>query len=206
MESKKIQELIEKRISENPKSKSYTATSFNDLGNMYAVHKALSRLAGSSKLVRAARGIYKQTEYSNFLREELAANPEEIAKAYAEAYGWTIAPYGGTALNLLGLSTQVPNVFQYVSSGPYRTIKLYDGREIKFRHKTIREISGLSSDTAMLLEAFSNLGKEGVTQNVKKAITRKFSKTELGRIKNEASKCRRWIYNEICELAVAHDV
>lgn len=38
-------------------------------------------------------------------------------KAIARKYNWTIAPSGNTALNLLGLSTQVPSKWKYVSYG-----------------------------------------------------------------------------------------
>jgi hypothetical protein len=48
------------------------------------------------------RGIYDKPRYSNLLQENAVPNPEEVAKAIARNYNWTIAPTGDAALNLLG--------------------------------------------------------------------------------------------------------
>lgn len=48
------------------------------------------------------------------LKEYVAADPEVVAKALARNYHWSIAPCGNTALNLLGLSTQVTAVWSYI--------------------------------------------------------------------------------------------
>ena len=47
-----------------------------------------------------------------------------LPQALARSYHWTIAPCGNTALNLLGLSTQVTVVWSYISDGPYKTYEL----------------------------------------------------------------------------------
>ena len=44
-----------------------------------------------------------------------------LPRALAHSYHWTIAPCGNTALNLLGLSTQVTAVWSYISNEPYKT-------------------------------------------------------------------------------------
>lgn len=110
------------------------------------------------------------------------------------------APHKETALNMLGLSTQVPNVFQYVSDGPYRTVFLNDGRKIEFRHRAIREISKLSYKEAALLEALKTLGKERISPDVRSRILRRFSKKELEALRKRVQKSRKWIYEEICGL------
>ncbi len=66
------------------------------------------------------RGVYDKPAYSNLLQEVAAPDPEQIAEALARSYNWTIAPSGNTALNLLGLSTQVPANWVFISSGPYK--------------------------------------------------------------------------------------
>ena len=44
-----------------------------------------------------------------------------LPHALAHSYHWTIAPCGNTALNLLGLSTQVTAIWSYISDEHYKT-------------------------------------------------------------------------------------
>ena len=111
---------IEARVTAAPSGTAFVASDFLDIADSDAVRKALSRLTESGKLRRIVRGVYDCPRYSSLLQEYEAPNIEETAKAIARNFGWQIAPCGDTALNLLGLSTQVPAVWQYVSDGPYR--------------------------------------------------------------------------------------
>ncbi|NCB42812.1 MAG: hypothetical protein EOM59_09350 [Clostridia bacterium] len=206
MKNDKIPQMMEEIISSNPKSKVYSATDFNTLENNIAVRQALVRLEKKQELTRVARGFYKPKEYSRFLKEEVAVNPDEFARAYANAYGWTIAPCGDTALNLLNISTQVPNTYKYISDGPYKTIALNDGRIIEFKHKAVREISGRTYNAALLMEALNTLGKDKISASVRKQIKNKFKAEELELIKQEAVQSRDWLYDEICKLTEDENV
>ena len=60
----------------------------------------------------------------NFLFFEIAnyvKATRRLPHALAHSYHCTIAPCGNTALNLLGLSTQVTAVWSYISDEPYKT-------------------------------------------------------------------------------------
>jgi len=187
-------------IKKNPKSRIYSISDFSKFGTYSSIRKALSRLEMEGRLIRVSRGFYKSSEYNKLINEEVASDPDHFARTYAEAHGWKIAPYREAALNMLGLSTQVPNVFQYVSDGPYRTVTLNDGRKIEFRHRTCREISKLSYKEAALLEALKTLGRERISPDVRSRILRKFGKKELEALRKRARKSRKWIYEEICRL------
>jgi len=152
------------------------------------------------RLIRVSRGFYKSSEFNKLIDEEVASDPDQFARTYAEAYGWKIAPYREAALNMLGLSTQVPNIFQYISDGPNRTVTLNDGRKIEFRHRTFREISKLSYKESALLEALKTLGRERISPDVRSRILRRFSKKELEALRKRARKSRKWVYEEICKL------
>jgi len=184
MKKNNIQERIKNYIEKLPRNKVYSATSFRDFDNYNAVRKALSRLTKEGKLLRVARGFYKLSEYSEFLGEEIAVDPAEVAKAYACANQWTIAPFGDTALNLLGLTTQVPAVYEYVSDGRYMVVVLTDGNFI----------------TATVIEAINAIGKDKIDDSVRERIRRKLTKEELKIVKKEASTSRNWIYEEIIKL------
>ncbi|MGI6085648.1 MAG: DUF6088 family protein [Acetivibrionales bacterium] len=82
-----------------------------------------------------------------------------MAKAIARNYGWTIVPCGDTALNMLGLSTQVPAVWLYISDGPYKTYKA-DGMPLKFKHTDNKnEIINISYKTALCCSGVESVGQ-----------------------------------------------
>ena len=193
-------EKITNYIKRNPKSRIYSISDFSRFGTYDSVRKALSRLEIEGRLIRVSRGFYKSQEFNILVNEEVASDPDQFARAYAESYGWKIAPYREAALNMLGLSTQVPNIFQYISDGPNRTVTLNDGRKIEFRHRTFREISKLSYKESALLEALKTLGRERISPDVRSRILRRFSKKELEALRKRVQKSRKWIYEEICRL------
>ena len=86
------------------------------------------------------------------LKEYVPANPERVAYAIARGFHWTIAPCGDVALNKLGLSTQVPVVWSYISDGPYRKFS-WDNITLSFKHRANREISFMSETTSLVVEA-----------------------------------------------------
>ena len=82
-----------------------------------------------------------KAEIQQTLWENVAADPD--AKALARCYHWTIAPCGDTALNMLGLSTQVTAVWSYISDGPYKNYG-WDKTKIEFKHRINKEVTSLS--------------------------------------------------------------
>lgn len=92
-------------------------------------------------------------------------------------FHWTIAPCGDIALNKLGLSTQVPVVWSYISDGPYRKFS-WDNITVSFKHRANREISFMSESTILVIEALKTLGKERVDDNVISKIRNRLSKEE----------------------------
>ena len=65
----------------------------------------------------------------------MPASPDELARAIARDQNWTIGPKGDAALNILGLSTQVPAIYSYITDGPYRKIE-YEGITIQFSKRS----------------------------------------------------------------------
>lgn len=54
------------------------------------------------------RGVFYCPRYSKLIDEFEAPSPDKVAKILARKFSWSIATCGDTALNQLGLSTQVP--------------------------------------------------------------------------------------------------
>jgi len=58
---------------------------------------------------------------NDFLDLGSAGAVDRVAHALARKFGWTIQVSGNTALNILGLSTQVPIRYLYLSDGKSRS-------------------------------------------------------------------------------------
>ena len=145
------------------------------------------------------RGIYDCPIYNDFLGEYVEPHPDKIAHAIARNFGWTIVPCGDTALNMLGLSTQVPSVWLYVSDGNYREYKC-GNITIEFKHTANREISKISSKTALIIQAIKALGKEKITDEVINKIKAATTVDERKRMFTEAKYATSWIYDIIKEI------
>ena len=106
---------------------------FSDLAEARKITMCLSRLHEDGTLKKVKRGVYMKPRYSQLLNRSVPPREDAVAKAIARNYGWTIVPCGDTALNMLGLSTQIPAVWLYVSDGPYKTYET-DGVKFQFKH------------------------------------------------------------------------
>ncbi len=146
------------------------------------------------------RGVYDYPEYSNFLDEYIAPSPNDVAQAIARNYGWTIVPFGDTALNLLGLSTQVPAIWVYVSDGAYKKYE-FNSVKLSFKKTTNKELTGLSSKTALIIQALKALGKENVDKKVVKIISKKLTMKEKQNLLIESKYSTSWIYEALKEIA-----
>ena len=145
------------------------------------------------------RGVYYKPEYSKLLGEYIAPSPDAVAHAIARNFGWSITPCGDTALNLLGLSTQVPAVWSYVSDGPYKEYS-YDKTKIKYKHTTNRVISGLSPKTALVIQALKTLGKDNIREEAIEKIKAGTTPGERKIMLTEAQYATAWIYEVIKKI------
>ena len=157
------------------------------------------RLETKDIIKRVLRGVYYKPAYNNFLNEYLAPSPNLVAEALARNFGWTITPCGDTALNILGLSTQVPAVWSYVSDGTYKECS-YNNTTIKFKRTTNKEISKLSHKTALVVQALKALGKENITDAIISKLSNDLTPEEKTNALNEAKAATSWIYEYIKQI------
>jgi len=151
------------------------------------------------------RGIYVKPRYSKLLNKNVSPSTNDIAKAIARNYGWTIVPYGDTALNMLGLSTQVPAVWLYVSDGPYKTY-VTDGITLKFKHTDNKnEIINISYKTALVVQALKALGKGNVTDKELRIISKLLTENEKAQMLVEAMRVTAWVYELMRKICIDDD-
>ncbi len=156
----------------------------------------LTRLEAEKIILKIMRGVYYKPEYNDFLGEYVAPEPDAVAHALARNFGWTIVPCGDTALNLLGLSTQIPAAWVYVSDGTYKEYT-YEQTTIKFKRTTNKEISKLSYKTALVVQALKALGKDNVDDAVLTKLKNNLIDSEKQALLTEAKAATSWIYEYI---------
>lgn len=191
---------IRNRITKSEYGTVFVASDFADVSNNMKVGVCLSRLENEKILRRIWRGVYDKPEYNDFLQEYLEPSADKVAHAIARNNSWTIVPCGDTALNLLGLSTQVPAIWLYVSDGPYRNYPI-NNIDIKFKHTANKEISKLSYKTSLVIQALKALGKENIDDNVVVKLKKILSEDEKKNMLNEAKSTTSWIYEYIKLIA-----
>ena len=133
--SNSIYDEIKNRIEEYSQGEVFFTSDFKDIATLATIRKCLGRQVEEGTIRRIMDGIYEKPVYSEIINEYIPPNPEKVAYAIARKYHWTISPCGDVALNKLGVSTQVPVVWTYISDGPYRDFS-WDNIKISFRHKT----------------------------------------------------------------------
>ena len=177
----------------------FVAPDFADIADTATIRQGLKRLYQSGIIRRIIRGIYEKPKYSKLLDEYVAADPDAVAKALARCYHWTIAPCGNTALNLLGLSTQVTAVWSYISDGPYKTYE-WNSTKLEFKHRTNKEITGLSYMTSLVIQALKTLGRANVTAEIIQTLSEKLSEDEKQACLKEATEATDWVYDTIRKM------
>ena len=190
---------ISMRIESMPTGEVFIISDFSDLADDAAIRKVLSRLEEDGKIRRIMRGVYDCPEYNEFLGEYIEPKPDKIAHALARNFGWTIVPCGDTALNMLGISTQVSSVWLYVSDGTYKEYA-YGNIVIKFKRTTNKEISKISYKTALVIQALKALGKENITDEIIGKIITTTTAEEKATMFAEAKYATSWIYDIIKEI------
>ena len=189
---------IKNRIDKLPIGSVFVISDFTDIADYENAKKCLSRLEKDNAIRRVIRGIYDKPYFSKLLNEYSAPNIEEVAKAIARNYSWEITPSGSTALNLLGLSTQVINSYEYYSSGQYKTYMI--GKvTIKYMHKSSKELLNLSYKTSLVVQAIKSLGTTIDNESINK-IKVHLSEKEKSTIVREANGVTKWIYEIIKKI------
>lgn len=174
----------------------FTTSDFADIADSDTVRQSLNRLVNSGILRRVFRGVFQKPKYSNLLKEYVATDPNAVANALARSYHWTIAPCGNTALNFLGLSTQVTATWSYISDGPYRIYE-WDSTRIEFKHRANREITGLSYITVLVVQALKTLGKDNVTPEIIRILSDRLDSKDKVLILKESAEATDWVYDII---------
>ena len=194
-----ILKQIRTRIENASPGAIFIPADFSDLAEARKITMCLSRLLGEGTLDKVKRGVYMKPRYSKLLNRSVPPREDAVAKAIARNYGWTIVPCGDTALNLLGLSEQVPAQWVYVSDGAYREYS-YGNATLYFKRTAKKELSNMSPKSALIVQALKTCGKDGVTQKMIAKLRSVTTDDERKALLSETKYATSWIYETIKEI------
>lgn len=163
------------------------------------IHQSLSGLEKSGRIRRVCRGIYDYPRYSDLLDQELSSDMEQVAQALARKFNWRIIPSGDVALNLLGLSTQVPAKWIYLSNGPNREYRI-DKQLLSFKKSALKDLGFSLRESSLLVQALKALGKENVDQKAIESLRKRLDGKNCPRILKDTRTVTGWIYKIIKQI------
>jgi predicted transcriptional regulator of viral defense system len=174
-----IDAQIKKKIKQNKRGKIFFGEDFAKFGSPDAIRVTLHRLVKEGLLIRVAFGIYyypkHDTELYGYTFKD-APSIDDIARAIARRDKCRIAPTASHALNMLGLSTQVPMNAVYITDGAPRKIKVGEGRGILFKHTSdLKRLSYKSQMLMLIVSALREIGEDRITAEEKEIIKKHFS-------------------------------
>lgn len=146
------------------------------------VGSTLAELTESGVLFKMAQGIYVKPRKSRF--GLVLPSIEKIVQAIAMRDNAEVLPSGTTALNALGLSTQVPMNYSYLTSGSERTIKLAN-RQVVLKRGVPKNFCYKTRLIALLTQALRALKQENIgdseIQIIRELIAKETDKESLAK-------------------------
>lgn len=177
----------------------FSSNDFVDEFNRDQVDNALSDLTKDGKIRRVCRGIYDYPKYSVLLDQQLSPDFDHVAQAFARKFNWRIQPSGDAALNLLGLSTQVPGRIVYLSDGPTRKYSI-GNYTLEFKKSALKDVGFKHRESGIIVQAIKALGKEQASKIPVKNIRKQLDMSKGRRIIKDTKSITSWIYDYIKKI------
>ncbi len=178
---------------------SFSSNDFISEFNREQVDNALSDLTEKGKIRRVCRGIYDYPRYSNLLEQDLSPDFDQVAQAMSRKFNWRIQPSGDAALNLLGLSTQVPGRIIYLSDGPTRKYSI-GNYTLEFRKSALKDVGFKYKESGLIVQALKALGKNQVAEIPIENIRKNLDLTKGKKIIKDTKSATSWIYEYIKKI------
>lgn len=175
-------ETIRKRILRVRKGEPFTNRRFLKLGSRASVDKTLSRLVEEGVIQRIAQGVFVRPKESRFIGNVMP-DVAKVVEVIAKDHGETIQIHGAEAARRFKLSTQVPTMPVYYTSGPSRELKV-GNLTVKLKHISHRKLHLAGKRPGLALSALWYLGKNNVDTNVVNAIREGLTVEEFEALKH----------------------
>ena len=173
-----VSHLVAQRLKHLRKGRPFSIRCLAELGSSSAISKAVAQLVRRGELERVYRGIYMRPKYSQYTGRVHRPGPWDLVNLIARQNRWKLQIHGADAVRRFGLSTQMPVVPIYYTSGPSQS--LFVGKaEIRLVHAAPMVMQSAGTKVGMAISALYYLGKGGATQECIDAIRGGLNPVEL---------------------------
>ena len=194
-----IENKIVARIYGNGRGWVFSQIDFADLGGRSTIDWSLSRLEKRGTIRRLLRGIYYYPQESTLLKEQLPVEIPRVAQALARKFKWKIEPSGETALNILGISTQIPSKYVYITNGRSKIYQIQK-RELQFKKGMLKETNFKYHESAILVQALRAYGKENLTTENLIKFRNAINSLKYAQILKDTRSVTGWVYQAIQKI------
>ncbi|HKL22115.1 MAG TPA: DUF6088 family protein, partial [Tichowtungia sp.] len=198
-----VENKIVSRIYGNQRGWSFSKNDFMDLGGDALVRKALSSLEAKGTIRRVLRGLYDYPRFSKLLNEPMGPDLDQVAQAFARKHGWRIQPSENTALNLLGLSTQVPVQAVYLSDGPGKIYEI-GTRQLIFKKRALKESGFKHRESELVVQALKALGRDRIDSELRSKLSEALPATTWKKMVRDTKTAPAWVHDVIRTIAAQH--
>lgn len=174
----------------------FSSNDFVEDFNRSQIDNALSELCLEGKIRRVCRGIYDYPKFSELLQQELSPDFDQVAQAFARKFNWRIQPSGDAALNLLGLSTQLPGRLVYLSDGPNRQYDI-GNFTLEFKKSALKDVGFKYRESGLVVQALKVLGQDRVDEAVIATLRKQLDETACKRVLKDTVTATGWVYETI---------
>ncbi len=188
-----------KKIYTHGRGWAFSEKDLASLGNRSAIDVTLHRLVKKGTIRRVIRGIYDYPKFSKLLQKQLSPDTDKVAQAIARKHGWRIQPSGPVSLNILGLSTQVPSKYLYLSDGPSKSF-LIGKTTLSFKTTVLKEAGFKYHESSLIVAAIRSLGKDHVNPNTSDSVRKWLDPSMRTKVLKDTNTVSRWIYDEIRQV------
>lgn len=195
-----IENKIVNRIYGNGRGWAFSKKDFLDIADDGAIRLSLMRLTNRETIRRIMPGIYDYPRFSELLQETMGPDLDQVAHALARKFGWRIQPSGNTALNLLGLSTQVPAQAVYLSDGPSKAYMI-GNRKLTFNKKALKESGFRHRESELVVQALRELGRKRMDEAFRKKLRQALPSDTWPKLVRDTKSATAWVHEIIRKTA-----
>ncbi len=191
-----IAKTVVSRIYGRGRGWAFSHADFSDLASASTINSVLRRLVGEGTIRRVFSGMYDYPRFSKLLNQTLGPDVYQVAQALSRKFRWQIQPDGASALNLMGVSTQVPAQYVFHSDGPSRTYAV-GKTKLRFKKVATREIKFVHGESAVIVQGLKSLGPEHINNSVVEKIRVWLPKEKRSKVLRDTRAVTDWVHSAI---------
>lgn len=196
-----IEKKVVSRIYGLGRGWAFSQNDFSEYGSRSSIDIALHRLNEKGTIRRVIRGIYDYPRFSKLLNQDLGTDIHQVAVALSRKFAWRIQPNGQTALNVLGLSTQVPGVYVYLSDGPNRSYEICN-TTLTFKNTVLKESGFKLRESSLIVQSLKQIGQDRITPEIITHIKEWIDPSLKAKVLKDTHTITAWIYEIIKQICL----